>query len=310
MKVLITGGAGYIGSILVPTLLSNGHKVTVLDNYLYRQNTLLDFCWRPDFDIVRGDVRDWQLVLDLVNKHDAIIPLAAIVGMPACKRDPVLAEQVNYEAVKFIAQQKADAQLLIYPNTNSGYGQGEGAEFTEESELKPISVYGVTKVQAEEVVRSVPNSVVFRLATVFGVSPKMRLDLLVNDFTYRAWNDGFISLFEPHFKRNYVHVRDVADLFAWTLDSPEGIMGEVFNFGLSNANLTKRELCEKIKEQIPEFHINEVDFRKDPDQRNYIVLNDKIEERGFWADRTVEAGITELIKSFNILQPNIYSNLL
>lgn len=310
MKILVTGGAGYIGSVLVPLLLKNGHEVTVVDNYMYRQNALLTHCWNEKFRIVRGDVRDSELIRKEVASHDAIIPLAAIVGMPACKRNPKLAYEVNFEAIRFITKIKSKDQLLLYPNTNSGYGQGEGAIFSEDDALNPISIYGVTKVDSEKAVREVENSVVFRLATVFGVSPKMRLDLLVNDFTYRAWSDGYISLFEPNFKRNYVHIWDVARVFAWALSKFDLVKGEVFNFGLSSANLTKLELCETIEKQLPDFKLAIFDDQKDPDQRNYIVLNDKIESKGMKAVISVEQGISELIKSFNIIQPSQYTNIL
>ena len=310
MKVLVTGGCGYIGCILVTELLKSRHSVTVIDNFLYRQNVLLDQCFNNQFRIIRGDVRDTELIKHEMSLHDVIIPLAAIVGMPACKRNPKLAYEVNFEAIRYIAKLKSKDQLLLFPNTNSGYGQGDGAVFTEESELNPISVYGITKVDAEKVVRSVENSVVFRLATVFGVSPKMRLDLLVNDFTYRAWNDGYISLFEPHFKRNYVHLRDVSGVFCWSIDNWDKVKNDVFNFGLSSANLSKKELCEVIKQKIPAFRIIEFDDQKDPDQRNYIVLNDKIESYGFAAQISIQQGVEELLKSFQIIQPQQYTNTL
>ena len=310
MKVLVTGGAGYIGSILVPELMKAGHDVTVIDNYMYRQNSLLNNCYEDRFKIIRADVRDNEIIKRELNTHDVIIPLAAIVGMPACKRNPKMAIEVNYEAIRYIARMKSKDQLLLFPNTNSGYGQGEGAVCTEESQLNPISVYGITKVDAEKAVRDVENSVVFRLATVFGVSPKMRLDLLVNDFTYRAWNDGYIVVFEGHFKRNYVHIRDVARLFEWSIKNWGNVSNDVFNFGLSNANLSKLQLAELVHTQIPNLIVHEIIGPQDPDQRNYIVLNDKIESRGFAASISIQKGIDELLKSFNILQPSLYSNIL
>jgi nucleoside-diphosphate-sugar epimerase len=230
--------------------------------------------------------------------------------MPACNNNPELAYAINTQQITDILSLRSHDQMLLFPNTNSGYGQGEGAVFTEKSELNPISVYGKTKCESEKRVREEVNTVVFRLATVFGSSPKMRLDLLVNDFTYRAWWDGYIGLFESHFKRNYVHVKDVADLFAWSIKNWNEVRDDVFNFGLSEANLSKRELCEKIKLYLPSCYIHEHDDKKDPDQRNYIVLNDKIESRGFKAKRSIDEGIKELLKVFQIIQPQIYSNIL
>ena len=292
LKILVPGGNGYLGNILVSELLNNDYSVTVIDNLMYRQHhTLLEHCFNSKFRFIKGDVRDSHLIKQEVSKHDVIIDLAALVGAPICEKNPTLAYQVNYEAVKNIVQLKSKDQLFLFPNTNSGYGQGEGAIFTEESELKPISIYGTTKVSAEKSVRQFENTVVFRLATVFGVSSKMRLDLLVNDLTYRAYNDGFISLYEPHFMRNYVHIRDVAKLFRWSIENWNKVKNDVFNFGLSEANLSKLQLCEKIKEHIPEFKITIFDDRCDPDQRNYIVKNDKIEARGFKATISLDVGI-------------------
>ena len=308
-RVLITGGAGYIGSILTERFVNQGYLVTVYDNFMYRQNTLLNLCYQPNIKFIRKDVRDVSSLLKQVARNDVIIPLAAIVGMPACKRNPLGAKQINQDQIENICENKSKDQILLFPNTNSGYGQGEGAVFTEEDELNPISIYGQTKCEAEKMVRNVENSLVFRLATVFGCSPKMRLDLLVNDFTYRAWNDGFISLFEGHFKRNYVHVRDVAHVFDWCINNWDLVKDDVYNFGLSDANLTKRELCDKIKNFIPSFKIVEFEGEKDPDQRNYIVQNAKIESKGFKASISIEKGIDELLKSFEILNPSIYTNL-
>lgn len=311
MKILVTGGAGFIGSVLVPKLLKEGHDVTVLDNFLYKQNTLLEHCKSPKFHIVRGDVRNKKILKEQVSRADVIIPLAAIVGMPACKHNPELAEQVNFEHPRDVVLFKTKDQIVLFPNTNSGYGIGTPMEVcTEESELKPISVYGVTKVKAEKAILEGENSAVFRLATVFGVSPKMRLDLLVNDFTYRAWWDKFITLFEKDFVRNYVYIGDVADLFVWGIANFEKVKGEIFNFGLSNANLTKLQLAETIKRHVPEFTIMVAEVGKDPDQRNYIVSNEKIEKRGFKATTSIDAGVEELLKSFQILNPSNYSNLL
>jgi len=308
-SVLCFGAAGYIGSVLTPLLLNFGYKVTAIDNYLYRQNSLLDLCHHQNFNIIRGDVRDKKLLEEQIPKHDVIINLAALVGMPSCKRNPLMAEQVNYEAVKNMMKLKSKDQLFLYPNTNSGYGQGEGIIFTEESSLNPISVYGITKCKSEKLIREYENTVVFRLATVFGASPRFRLDLLVNDFTFKAWSDRYITLFESNFIRNYVYIGDVAELFIWSINNWNSVKDQVFNFGLSNANLTKLELCNKIKKQISDFLITRAEIGKDPDQRNYIVSNEKIERTGFSATTSVDEGIKELIKSFQIINPYIYSNL-
>lgn len=310
MNVLITGAAGYIGSILTPMLLENGHKVTAIDNFMYRQNSLLQLCHNKNFNIIKGDVRNSSMLKEQVSKADIIIPLAAIVGMPACNNNPSLAKEVNQDAIQNIIKFKSKEQIVLFPNTNSGYGQGEGALFTEENVLNPISVYGVTKVEAEKSVLNADNTIVFRLATVFGASPKMRLDLLVNDFTYKAWNDRYIILFEAHFIRNYVSVHDVAKLFNWSIDNFDITKNQIFNFGLSNANLSKYDLCKKIQSILPDFHITVTDIGTDPDKRNYMVSNEKIEKFGFKAEISVEDGIQELLKSFQIIQPNIYSNII
>jgi nucleoside-diphosphate-sugar epimerase len=310
-RILLTGGAGYIGSVLVEELLKTGmYEVTVLDNFLYGQNSLLNLCFDKNLKIVKGDVRNKTLLLTQMQKADIIIPLAAIVGMPACKQNPELATAVNFEAIKFIANNKSHDQLLLYPNTNSGYGIGKDDLFcTEQTELLPVSLYGTTKVDAEKAVLSVTNSMAFRLATVFGVSARMRLDLLVNEFTWRAYNDGFIVLYEAHYKRNYIHIRDVARAFMWAIDNWKKVNGDVFNLGLSNANLSKLELCQKIQQFVPNFHIDKAEVHKDPDQRNYIVSNEKIEKCGFSQAYSIEDGIEELLKAFPLLNNNKYTNL-
>src|SRR5208282_5931470 len=276
MKVLITGGAGYIGSVLTPTLLQSGHDVTVLDNLMFRQTSLADCCHYETFQFVRGDCRDEGAVGPLMAKADVIIPLAALVGMPLCKVDAVGARTVNQEAVEMLCRLSSKAQRIIYPTTNSGYGIGEKGKFcTEETPLRPISLYGVTKSNAEASVLAHGNAVTFRLATVFGVSPRMRIDLLVNDFVYRAVNDRAVVIFEGHFKRNYIHIRDVARLFAFTLEHFEEMKGRPYNFGLEDANLSKLELCAKIKSHLPSFVYLEAPIGEDPDKRDYIVSNQR-----------------------------------
>jgi len=307
IKVLITGGAGYIGSTLVPMLLHEQcilFKIIVIDNLMYDQTSLAAYANDPNFKFVYGDVTDHEFLRKYVEWADYIIPLAGLVGMPACKKQPVVAEAVNTDHVIFCAEH---GKRVIYPNTNSGYGIGlkgiGGALYcTEETPLNPISEYGMSKVAAEDAVRE-NGGVAFRLATVFGYSPRMRMDLLVNDFVHRAVTDKFIVLFESHFKRNYIHVKDVCRAFLFAIDyfDEKNMTREVYNLGLSSANLSKMELCLKIKECIPEFCILESDIHKDPDKRNYIVSNNKIESLGFSPIHTLDMGIKELINAYSIL---------
>jgi nucleoside-diphosphate-sugar epimerase len=310
MKILITGGAGYIGSTLAPMLLDEGHEVTVLDNLMFQQTSLLNVCWNPKFKMVRGDVRDQRQLKDLASKADAIIALAAYVGAPLCARDPVGAQQVNTDAIKFLVDNKSSSQALLYPCTNSGYGIGqEGIFCDEKTPLNPISAYGRQKVEAERYLLDKGQGISFRLATVFGISPRMRLDLLVNDFTYRAVNDGFIVLFEAHFKRNYLHVRDAAGAFMHGLKNYDKLKGEPYNVGLSDANISKAQLCDVIKRHIPKFHVMVSEIGEDPDKRNYIVSNEKIEKTGFKTKVNLDDGIRELMNGFQIIRRNQFSNV-
>jgi nucleoside-diphosphate-sugar epimerase len=309
-SILITGGAGYLGSTLVPALLQAGYKVTVLDNFLFSQNSLLECCANPDFNVVRGDCRDKALLEKLMKGVDIIIPLAAIVGAPACNLDQTAARSVNLEAIQLILSLRTPNQKIIYPTTNSGYGIGEKGKFcTEETPLRPISLYGVTKVDAERAVLDAGNSVTFRLATVFGLSPRMRIDLLVNDFVYRAVMDRSAVVFEGHAKRNFVHVRDVARAFLHALKNFDAMKGEAYNVGLSNANLSKIELCEEIQKHVPGFMYSEAAIGEDPDKRDYIVSNEKIESTGFKTEHMLDAGIQELIKGYSILRNTRYTNV-
>jgi nucleoside-diphosphate-sugar epimerase len=309
LHILVTGGAGYIGSVLVPMLLADGHDVTVVDNFMYGQSSLLDCCHNKNLTLMRGDVRDTRLISSLVSKADAILTLACLVGAPICAKEPETAKAVNFEAVKTIARLVTPHQLLIFPSTNSGYGVGEPDIYCdEETPLRPISLYGRLKVDVESLLLDKGNCVTFRFATLFGVSPRMRLDLLVNDFTYRASTDRCVVLFEPHFKRNYLHVRDAARAFMHALKNYDQMKGRPYNVGLSEANLSKLELCEVIKKYIPEFYFVGAEIGKDPDQRNYVVSNDRIERTGFKPAVSLDDGIQELVKGYTIIRRNQYSN--
>ncbi len=310
MKVVVTGGAGYIGSVLVPALLDAGHRVTVLDNFMYRQPTLLDACHREAFTLVRGDARDPAVLRPLLKEADAVIPLAAIVGAPAGEHDQTATRTTNRDAIRTLLDLAAPGQRLIYPTTNSGYGIGDaGTLCTEESPLRPISLYGVTKVEAEAMVLERENALTFRLATVFGLSPRMRLDLLVNDFVHRAVRDRAVVVFEGHFKRNYLHVRDVARVFIHALENFDSMRGRPYNVGLDDANLSKLELCAAIKRHVPDFVYLEAAIGRDPDQRNYIVSNVRIASTGFKPAFSLEDGIRELIKGCRILSSSPFGNL-
>ena len=310
MNILVTGAAGYLGSMLTPALLLHGHKVTAIDSFMYGQSSLLDCCHNDNLTIVRGDVRDETLLKKHLSQADVIIPLACLVGAPICSQKPLEARSINYNAVKLLLDLGSREQIIVFPTTNSGYGVGqEGIYCTEETPLNPISLYGVLKADIEKALLDSGRAVTLRLATAFGISPRMRLDLLVNDFTYRAVTDRFVILFEAHFKRNYVHVRDIARAFLHSIDNFKTMKGQPYNVGLSDANLSKMELCLEIKKQVPEFTIMESEIGKDPDQRNYIVSNDKIEKTGFRAKVSLPMGIAELIKGYQVIRRNQYSNV-
>ena len=306
MNVLITGGAGYIGSTLCRFLLEKKHKVTVIDNFNFSYNSLLQYMENKDFSVSKLDVRNYSEINRILKKFDIIIPLAALVGAPLCKLKEKEAIDVNLDSLKNIVDNVSKNQTIIYPTTNSGYGIGEKDKYcTEETPLNPISLYGKTKTGAETYVsENHENSVRFRLATVFGCSPRMRLDLLVNDFVLKAVKDGYVVLFEANFKRNYVHINDVCNAIMFSIENFSKVRNETFNLGLSSANLSKLELCNKIKEYIPKFDISVSEIGEDIDKRDYIVSNDKIEKRGFAASITLDEGITELRKFYNFLIPD------
>jgi nucleoside-diphosphate-sugar epimerase len=309
-NILVTGGAGYLGSTMVPALLEVGHKVTVLDNFMFGQSSLNHICYHPNFSIVRGDIRLESVMLPLMKKADIIIPLAAYVGAPLCSKDPVGATTVNHDAIAMMIKNLSKEQLVLMPTTNSAYGTGDENNFcTEESPLRPISQYAIEKVAIEKDLMNHANTISFRLATVFGMSPRMRIDLLVNDFAYRAVYDRFVVLYEPHFKRNYVHVRDVTRAFLHAINNFSSMKGQIYNVGLSEANVSKMELCQAIKKLVPDFIFPEAPLGKDPDQRNYVVSNAKIEATGFKTAHSLEAGIADLIKGYTMIKNTRYGNV-
>ena len=309
-SILITGGAGYLGSVMVEALLAQGHRVTVLDNFMFSQTPLNHLCANPSFNVVRGDCRDENVVRPLLKDADYIIPLAALVGAPLCDRDTTGAETINRDAVMMLTRLASKEQRIFLPVTNSGYGIGEAGKFcTEETPLRPISLYGRTKVEAEKAVLDRGNSITFRLATVFGMSPRMRIDLLVNDFVYRAVNDRAVVLFEAHFKRNYLHVRDVARVFIHGMRNFDAMKNQPYNVGLSDANISKAELCERIRKWLPKFVYMEAPIGEDPDKRDYIVSNEKVEKTGFKPAHSLDDGIQELIKGYRMVNNAIFGNV-
>ena len=309
MKILITGGSGYIGSILLPELIKLNHEVTVLDNFMYKQSSLNHLCVFENFKIINGDIRDKNLIKSLLKTNDLIIPLAAIVGAPLCSKDPFSAQSINHDAIAEMIKDASKDQLIIMPTTNSAYGTGDKNNYCDENSiLKPISKYAIDKVEIEKLLMARENSISYRLATVFGMSPRMRIDLLVNDFTYRAYHDSALIIFEGHFKRNYIHIRDVVNSFIHAINNMDQMKGEIYNVGLSDANLSKTELCHEIKKHLSNFTFVEEKIKKDPDQRNYIVSNEKIEKTGFLPEYSLSDGIKELIKGYTMLKNQNFGN--
>ena len=309
-NILVTGGAGYLGSIMVPDLLNAGHKVTVLDNFMFQQSSLNHVCNNPNFSIVKGDIRIESVMAPLLKKADVVIPLAALVGAPLCNLDPVGATTINHDAITLMIKLLSKQQIVLMPTTNSAYGTGDENNFcTEESPLRPISQYAIEKVGIEKELMQRENAISFRLATVFGMSPRMRIDLLVNDFTYRAVTDKFVVLFESYFKRNYIHVRDVSRAFQHAIANFDKMKGQIYNVGLTEANVSKKELCQVIQRQVPDFKFIDAPIGKDPDQRNYVVSNAKIEATGFQTSVSLDLGIAELIKGYSMLKNSRYGNI-
>lgn len=300
-KVLITGGAGYLGSVLTEVLLNKGYQVTVLDNLIYKQTSIAPFSHNKNFKFILGDVTIESTLKPLVESHDVIIPLAAIVGMPACKANPEMTVKVNYEQVKNITEWMTKEQKLVIPNTNSQYGSSSEI-ITEDSPFKPLSLYAETKCDAEKAVLDSGNGIALRLATVFGMSYRMRMDLLVQDFVYKALTDGYLLLFESHFIRNYIHVRDIANTFLFMIENYEKCNNNAFNVGLTEANCTKLELAQTIQKYIPDLVIVENNFKQDFDQRNYMVSNNKLESQGWIPTFTLDDGIKELIKGYQLIK--------
>ncbi|WP_445780248.1 NAD-dependent epimerase/dehydratase family protein [Shewanella sp.] len=309
-NILVTGGAGYLGSTMVPDLLAAGHHVTVVDNFMFKQASLNHCAYHSKFKVVKGDIRTEATMAPLLKEADVVIPLAALVGAPLCSLDPVGATSTNHDAISLMVRLLSRQQMVLMPTTNSAYGTGDENNFcTEESPLRPISQYAIEKVAVEKELMQHENAISFRLATVFGMSPRMRIDLLVNDFTYRAVNDRFVVLFESQFKRNYIHVRDVSRAFQHGLKNFEKMKGQVYNVGLSDANVSKKELCEHIQKQVPDFVFIDAPVGKDPDQRNYIVSNAKIEATGYKPESSLDRGIEELIKGYKMIKNTLYGNV-
>ncbi len=310
MKILVTGGAGYLGSVLVPKLLDKGHDVTVIDNFMFHQNSLADACKYKKFSVIRGDVRDETLIRKHLKSADVVIPLAALVGAPLCKLDPHATKTINQDAIEMLCKAASTQQKILMPVTNSGYGIGEkNKSCDEESPLNPISLYGLTKVNAEKAVLAHGESITFRLATVFGMSPRMRMDLLVNDFVYRAVTDRAIVIFEGHFKRNYIHIQDVARVFIHGIENFDMMKGRPYNVGLDEANLSKVELAQAIQKHVNEFVYHEAPIGEDPDKRDYIVSNARLASAGFRTEWSLDDGIVELLKGYTILRNSVYGNV-
>jgi nucleoside-diphosphate-sugar epimerase len=309
-SVFVTGAAGYIGSVLCARLLAAGYRVVALDSLYFGTQTLFHLADYSSFEFTLGDARDERLVKDLVSTCDVLVPLAALVGAPLCDRDPDTAASTNLGAIRLLNRLRRPSQLLVYPTTNSGYGTKSGEVLcTEDTPLEPISLYGRTKVEAEADVLAGPNTLSLRLATVFGTSPRMRIDLLVNHFVWAAVTDGYLVVFEKGFRRNYLHIRDAADAFVFAIENSDRLVGRPYNLGLDAANLSKEQLALKVKEHVPRFHVHFAEVGSDPDRRDYIVSSQRLREAGFEATRTLDDGIRELIKGYRMMGRGAWKNI-
>lgn len=306
---LITGGAGYIGSKLSTELVNLGHNITVIDNLMFSKNSLNHLFAYDNFKFVKGDVTDKKIISKYIKKKHFVIPLAALVGAPLCDKYKKKAVDTNLNAIKLILKKIKSNQKIIYPTTNSGYGIGKQNRYCDENTpLNPISLYGRTKSDAENLVKKFENSICFRLATVFGYSYRMRTDLLVNNLTFKAFMSKRLLIFQPHFRRNYIHINDVIGAFLFSIKNFKKMKGNVYNLGLSSANLTKLQLAKKIKKQLPKTKIKIISNKKDPDKRDYFVSNKKIEKIGFKATYDLDSGINELINVFSYSDLKIKNN--
>lgn len=309
MKILITGGAGYIGSKLVPALLKKNYNVTVIDNYFFNQNSLKSLN-NKNLQLIKDDVRNFERHREIIKKQDFIIPLAALVGAPLCDKFPKDTKEINELYIKQLSNFVDEHVKIIMPTTNSGYGVAKKENIcTENSPLNPISLYGVTKVNAEKIIMNRENSISLRLATVFGYSERMRLDLLVNTFAYKAIKDKKIEIFEGKFKRNFIYIDDVINIFIYCIENFEKLKSNIYNFGIEGANLTKIELVKVIKKFVPDFEYVINEFSDDPDKRDYIVSNKKILETGFNFSWDLESAVKQLISDLKKLPPGNYSNI-
>jgi nucleoside-diphosphate-sugar epimerase len=303
MKVLVTGAEGYIGTSLVPLLLQQNFKVTALDNYHYHSNSMLSTISDENFSLIEGDVRDDDIMKPLIRENDILIPLAGIVGAFKCDKDPKSAEQINRDSIIRLAKQKSKEQLLIFPSTTSIYGPTKEGSLTDEQTLPtPSSLYAKSKAEAEDCLLKNTEAISLRFSTLFGVSPRLRTELLVNNFVYIAYFEKYLTTYESHFKRNFLHVMDASRAFLHAIEYYAKLKGDVFNVGLQNCNLTKKELCSLIQNQIPDFKFDEKSDGHDPDKRNYMIDSSKLREAGFKTTVTLEQGIKELIKHYSMLK--------
>ena len=308
-KILITGGGGYVGSMLTTILVNLGHRVSVIDLMKYDKGSLNHLYYHKNFKLIQKDIRDKKIMKKLIRQNEYIIPLAALVGAPLCDKNKKEAVSVNYDSIKSLVSLSTKKNKIIFLTTNSGYGVGEKNKFCDEnSPLRPISLYGRTKCDAEKEVMKFKNCICFRLATVFGFSYRMRTDLLVNNFVYNAMQTKRLTIFEPHFRRNFIHIRDVVSAIVYSINNFKKLRSNVYNLGLSSANISKLMLAKKIRKQMKNLKVTIVKNKKDPDKRDYFVSNRKIEKKGFKAKILLETGIDELMTLFEVDNKKIINN--